>query len=758
MGRGSKTHGWMAPIVASLVLLLAAPGCALADGATTGVALEPTVHGASSPAATPSAAGASSAALALPRMAYPATRRDPLVERLFGEDVADPYRWLEADLRASAPVADWVAQQNATSEAYLARLPGRDAMAARIRAAFDFERFSIPHKAGRSYFYLRNSGLQNQSALYVRDGLDGAGRLLLDPNAWSADGAVALDAWVPSRNGRWLAYTVQTGGSDWRTVRVVDVRSGKVLDDRLDWANDTLIGWIGDAGFLYSRFPAPEPGAEFRAPVFNKAIWYHRVGTSQDKDELVFATPDHPEQAHKAFVTSDGRWAVITSEVSTLARRAVHLIDLRHRRRLDHSRGWIVTPLVETFDHDWKLIDGMGDSLWFITDTGAPHRQLARLDLGEGTSGWHVIVPERADTLESGNIVGDRLVLSYIHDGASTAVVTDLAGRPSRAIMLNGIGTASGFTGRPGDSETFYQFSSFNQPPAIYRLDLATGDVTPFAEPRLPFDPDDFVVEQRSYPSRDGTAVPIYIVRSRTLAKGGKAAPTLLYGYGGFDVALTPAFSPVRMAWLQAGGAFALANIRGGGEFGAAWHDAGRLANKQNSFDDFIAAGEYLIRQGITPRGGLAVQGGSNGGLLVAAVINQRPDLFAAANPDVGVMDMLRFDRFTSGRFWVDDYGNPAREADWKVLRAYSPYHNIRDHADYPAILVTTADTDDRVVPAHSFKYVAALQAADIGARPHLLRVEARAGHGSGKPVDKVIATGADVLAFLGAWTGLPVK
>ena len=732
------------------VLVSCAPVFAHAEGANTAIGVEPPVHAEGMVSGRPS--------LTLPRVTYPATRREPLVERQFGHDVADPYRWLEADLRASPAVADWVAQQNAASAAYLASLPGREAMAARIRTMFDYERFSMPRKAGRRYFYLRNSGLQNQPALYVRDGLEGEQTLLLDPNAWSADGAVALDAWVPSRNGRWLAYTVQAEGSDWRTVRVVDARTGKVLDDRLDWANDTQIGWIGDAGFLYSRFPAPAAGTAFGAPVFDKAVCYHRVGTPQARDELVYATPDHPEQAHKAFVTSDGRWAVITSEVSTQQRHAIHLIDLRNRGGLGRHAGWDVRPLVDGFDHVWKVIDGLDDHLWFVTDAGAPNRALVRLDLGRGAPRWTVVIPERAATLESGNIVGDRLVLSYLQDGATTAVITDMAGKPSRAITLNAIGTASGFTGRPGDPETFYQFSSFNQPPSIYRLDLASGAVSPFAVPHLPFDPGDFVVEQRNFASRDGTSVPIYIVRSRKLARAGAPAPTLLYGYGGFDIALTPAFSPVRMAWIAAGGVFALANIRGGGEFGPAWHDGGRLANKQNSFDDFIAAGEFLIREGITPAGGLAIQGGSNGGLLVGAVMNQRPDLFAAANPDVGVMDMLRFDRFTSGRFWVDDYGTPARETDWNVLRAYSPYHNIHDHSDYPAILVTTADTDDRVVPAHSFKYVAALQAADIGTKPHLLRVEARAGHGSGKPVDKVIATGADVLAFLAYWTGLPIQ
>lgn len=708
---------------------------------------------------------------------YPLTRRDPLVERRFGEDLPDPYRWLEADVRVSPEVAAWVQQQNGASRDYLAQLPGRDALLGRIRALFDYERFSLPRKAGKRYFYLRNSGLQNLAVLHVREGLVGRPRVLIDPNTWRAastqtgaehaplGGMRALDAWVPSPRGRMLAYTEQVDGSDWRTVRVLDVATGKALDDRLEWANDTTIGWVGDSGFLYARYPAPLPGEAYQAPAYDKAVWYHRVGTPQSADVLVFSTPDQRDWNHRVAVSSDGRWAVITSSASTLPRRTVRVIALSHADQPHAATGpgqnWQALPVVPAMTCDWKFVEGIGNRLWFLTNEGALHYRLVRLDLGSKVPGgftWTEVIGQREETLDAGRIVGDRLILSYLHRGASIAVVTDLRGRPQRALTISGIGSASGFGGRPGDPETFYQFSSFNQPPAIYRLDLGTGEATPFAVPSVSFKPDDYVVEQRQFVSKDGTKVPMYIVRSRALVEHGRAAPTLLYGYGGFDVALTPGYSPVRMAWLRAGGVFALANIRGGGELGPTWYDAGRLGKKQNSFDDFIAAGEYLLREGITAPGGLAIQGGSNGGMVVGAVINQRPDLFAAANPDVGVMDMLRFDRFTTGRFWVDDYGSPAREADWRVLRAYSPYHNIPARGDYPAILVTTADTDDRVVPAHSFKYVAALQAAALGNRPHLLRVEAQAGHGSGKPVDKVIASGADVLAFLAKWTGLAIE
>ena len=694
--------------------------------------------------------GGAAAALAQAAPTYPETRREPVIERMFGEDMADPYRWLEGDLRANPEVARWAAQQNAVSADYLAQLPGRTAMASRISALLDYERFSLPRKAGNRYFYLRNGGLQNQFALYVRETLIGPPRALLDPNTWSADGTTALDAWVPSRSGRWLAFSQQVAGSDWRTIRVVDVGTGAVLADRLDWANETQIGWVSDAGFLYTRFPQPAAGEAFQAPAFNKAVWFHRVGTPQSADELVYAAPDQPGRSHRVAVSSDGRWGVITSEENTGARRAVRLIDLKARR----PGVWPIIPLIDPITDDWKFVDAIGHRLWFITNRQAPHYKLVRLDMGKNRR-WRDVVAERDVTLEGGRVVGDRLVLSYLRDGSSFAMLTSLSGRPGRAITIKGIGAASGFGGRPGDPETFYQYSSFNQPPAIYRLDLRSGAVRPFAVPHLPFDPADFVVEQRTFPSKDGTKIPLYIMRSRALADAKSPAPTLLYGYGGFDVSLTPGYSAVRMAWVQAGGVFALASIRGGGEFGPAWHDAGRLANKQNSFDDFIAAGEFLIGEGIAAKAGLAAQGSSNGGLLVGAVVNQRPDLFAAANPDVGVMDMLRFDRFTQGRFWTDDYGDPAREADWRVLRAYSPYHNIREGAAYPAILVTTADTDDRVVPAHSFKYVAALQSARIGDKPHLLRMERDAGHGSGRGVDKIIAIGADVLAFLARWTGL---
>ncbi len=690
--------------------------------------------------------------VAYPPVIYPETHRGDTVDTLFGEKVADPYRWLEGDVRSDAAVADWAARENAVTRPYLATLPARDWFARRIRQLTDFERFGLPKKAGQRYFYLRNSGLLNQPQLFVRDGLTGTPRLLIDPNTWARDGATALDAelWEPSRDGHYLAYGVADGGSDWRVVHVLDATSGKVLPDALQWVSDSHIAWTGPDGFLYSRFPAPPSAEIYTALTFNKALWYHRVGTPQSADLLVYATPDHPTWGPKARVTSDGHYAVITTEIGTDARLELHVIDLHKRRD-----AWPARALVTGFTSDWRLVDSIGSTLWFVTNWQAPRYRLVSVDMSAAQVRWHEVVAERKDTLEQATIIGDRLVLSYLRDAATIAVVVDMKGHGGTALALNGIGTAAGFRGRPGDPETFYSFASFNQPSAVFRLDIATGRTAPFALPKLGFDPQEFVVEQMFYPSKDGTRIPMFVMRRRDIAAVGRAVPTLLYGYGGFDISLTPGFSAARMAWVQAGGAFAVANLRGGGEFGKAWHDAGRLANKQNVFDDFIAAGEFLEARGITAKHALAIQGGSNGGLLIGAVVNQRPDLFAAANPQVGVMDMLRFDRWTSGRYWVDDYGYPDRAADFHVLRAYSPYHNIRSGVEYPAILVTTADTDDRVVPAHSFKYTAALQAAAIGDKPHLIRIESRAGHGAGTPTDKGIAEGADVLAFMAKWTGL---
>lgn len=702
------------------------------------------------------------AAVAVPAIAqdmstlqYPETRRGDVVETQFGETIADPYRWLENDVRNDPEVADWVERQNALTDRYLATLSAHDWFFSRIGELYDYERFSTPVKRGGYYFYTSNSGLQNQAPLYVRDGLEAEPRLLIDPNEWADDGATALADWRPSPDGSKLLFSVQDGGSDWRILRVLDVASGQPLDEEIRWAKFTNLAWVGEEGFLYSRFPEPEQGADFQALNYDQAVYFHRLGTPQSEDQLVFATPEHRERNHTASVTDDGRWAVVTSSIGTDARYEVHVIDLAGPRKSDGVTGWKARPLVTGFENAWSLVDGIGGRTWFVTNSDAPLYRILSIDLDAPRPQWEVVIAEADQTIDGAALIGDRLIVSYLRDAASRALVHEHDGSPLYEIDFGGLGSVGTFSGRPGDPESFYSFASFNRPSTIYRFDVASEQRTIFAQPELAFDPDNFTVEQRFYASKDGTRVPMFIMRRRDVAEAGEPVPTLLYGYGGFDVSLTPSYSVSRMAWVEAGGAFALANIRGGGEYGKPWHDGGRLANKQNVFDDFIAAGEFLKAEGIASADGLAIQGGSNGGLLVGAVINQRPDLFAAGNAAVGVMDMLRFDRFTAGRYWVDDYGYPDREADFRNLLTYSPLHNIQRGTEYPAILVTTADTDDRVVPGHSFKYTAALQEADLGPRPQLIRIETRAGHGSGKPTDKAIEEAADVMAFLAQWSGL---
>jgi prolyl oligopeptidase len=691
---------------------------------------------------------------------YPETKTVPVVDEQFGVKVADPYRWLEDDVRTSKDVADWVAAEKAVADGYLDALPGKAPLAAKMKTLYNYERYSLPEKAGGHYFFTKNDGLQNQSVLYVRKGLKGKDRVLIDPNTWAKDGATALDSWVASKNGKLMAYAIQDGGSDWRTIKVLDVTTGKPLSDEIQWAKFTNISWVGNEGFLYSRFAAPSEGAAFQQLNYNQTVYFHKIGTPQSADQVVYATPDRKELGHSAEVTQDGKWVVLTSSSGTDEKYELNLMPLGKRR------DWKVQSLVSGLEYDWQLVEGIGDKLYFVTNKDAPKLKVSAITVSEkplvcrGGRDCNTvnleedIIPERAETLARAQIVGDRMVLSYLKDAASMAMMTDLNGKPVQQIALNSIGTASGFGGKPGDPETFYSFSSFNQPGAIYRFDSRTGKSTPFALPKLSFKPEDIAISQIFYPSKDGTQIPMFLVHKKGLDVS-QGAPTILYGYGGFNISSLPGYSPTRMAWIQSGGVFAVANLRGGGEYGKPWHDAGRLLNKQNVFDDFIAAGEYLVAKGITTKGKLAVEGRSNGGLLVGAVVNQRPDLFAAGHAAVGVMDMLRFDRFTAGRYWVDDYGYPNKEADFKNLLTYSPYHNIKTGVEYPAVIVSTADTDDRVVPGHSFKYTAALQAADTGSKPKIIRIETRAGHGSGKPTDKLIEEYSEIYAFLAKWTGM---
>ncbi|MGK2908431.1 MAG: prolyl oligopeptidase family serine peptidase [Sphingobium sp.] len=688
-------------------------------------------------------------------LSYPQTRRLDIVEDHFGVKVLDPYRWLENDVRQDEAVREWVTSENAVTQDYLKSLPGRDLLKKRMAKLYDYGRYSTPAKAGSHYFYTYNTGLQNQSPLFVREGLTGKQRMLLDPNALSKDNATALAEWKPSPDGKYLLYSVQDGGTDWRTLSVIDVASGKTLDDQVEWVKFSNLSWDAEGqGFFYSRFAAPAQGAAFQSLNANQQIFYHRVGTAQAQDRLIYETPERPKLGHTAKVTDDGRWLVISSTSGTDEKQEVTLVSL--------PSGWreapiVVRTLVKGLNNEWQLVGSRGDTLWFITDKGAQRLRLVTLDAADPRKGPVEIVPERADTLVGGSLVGQRIILAYLENAQTVAQLVELDGKPVGDVPMPGVGTAAGFGGKSGDSETFFSFSSFTMPSTIYRYDTATGATTIFARPDLAFSPEDFVTEQIFYPSKDGTKIPMFVIRRKDIVEAAKPAPTLLYGYGGFNISMTPGFSPTRLAWLEQGGALAIANLRGGGEYGKAWHDAGRRENKQNVFDDFIAAGEFLKANGITGKDQLAIEGRSNGGLLVGAVVNQRPDLFAAALPGVGVMDMLRFDRFTAGRYWVDDYGYPSKQKDFRLLYSYSPYHNIAAGKPYPAIMVTTADTDDRVVPGHSFKYAAALQASDIGDKPHLIRIETRAGHGSGKPTDKVIEEFSDMYAFIANWTGLTI-
>jgi prolyl oligopeptidase len=674
---------------------------------------------------------------------YPETPTVDQADDYHGTLVADPYRWLEDDVRESEAVRDWVKAQNELTFAYLDRIEERGAIRQRLQELWDFERYGIPVREGGRYYYTYNDGLQNQDVVYSQATLADEPRLLIDPNKWSEDGTVALAAWFPSPDGKHVAYLVQDGGSDWRTAGVLEVESGAELGDRLEWLKFTGLSWARDgSGFYYSRYPEVGEDEKFQSLNMNQAVYFHELGQPQAQDRLVYASPDKPEWGQSAQVTDDGRHLVITVWKGTDDRyQIVH-------RDLDDPDA---EPrfLIEGFDHDYTFVGNVGERLYFRTNRDAPRNRLIAIDVDEpAESNWQEVIPESPDVLDGVSLVGGKIIADYMQDAQTVVKVFALDGTYERMIDLPGIGTAYGFDGDVSDPETFFAYTSFNTPPTISRLDVETGQVTEFRQPDVDFDPEDYVVRQVFYESKDGTQVPMFITHKADLEPDGKL-PTLLYGYGGFNISLTPSFSITRLAWMEMGGVYAVANIRGGGEYGRAWHQAGTGLDKQNVFDDFIAAAEYLIRAGYTNPSKLAIFGGSNGGLLVGAVTNQRPDLFAAAIPAVGVMDMLRFHNFTAGRFWVDDYGSADDPEEFRALYAYSPYHNVKAGAEYPAVLVTTADTDDRVVPGHSFKYAAAMQAAQAGSAPVLIRIETRAGHGAGTPTEMLIDDYADRWAFL---------
>ena len=674
---------------------------------------------------------------------YPATTTIDHVDVYHGVEVADPFRWLEDDVRESDAVKNWVDAQNEVTFAYLDTIPERDVVKGRLTELWDFERYGTPYKEGGRYYYSYNNGLQNQNVIYVQSSLDGEAELLIDPNTWSDDGTVALAGYFPSPDGRHVAYMIQDGGSDWRKAKIVEVDGGTVLDDELDWLKFTGLSWAGDgSGFYYSRYPETAEEDKFQSLNMNQAVYFHRVGTTQDEDVLVFASPDNPEWGYFSSVTDDGEHLVITVWKGTDNRYQILHQDLTDPDARPEY-------LIEGFDHDYSLVGKVGSELFFRTTKDAPRNRLIAIDVTRpDPEHWREVIPQAEDVLDGVSLVGGRVIADYMQDAQTIVKVFDLEGNQTGTVNLPGIGTASGFAGKFDDPETFFAYTSFDTPTTVNRLDVETGEVTVFRKPEVGFDSDDYVVKQVFYSSKDGTRVPMFITHHVDVEPDGKT-PTLLFGYGGFNISLTPSFSITRLAWMEMGGVYAVANLRGGGEYGEKWHKAGTGVNKQNVFDDFIAAAEYLIDEGYTNPSKLAIFGGSNGGLLVGAVTNQRPELFGAAIPAVGVMDMLRFQEFTAGRFWVDDYGSSENAEEFEALRAYSPYHNTRPGTEYPAILVTTADTDDRVVPGHSFKYTAAMQKAQGGKAPVLIRIETRAGHGSGSPTEMVIEDYADRWAFL---------
>lgn len=689
-------------------------------------------------------------------LSYPHTKTVDQVDDYHGELVADPYRWLED---VDAPdTRRWIEQQNQLTQSWLAEIPARDDIARRLRELWDHPRASVPTRRGKRWFQSRNSGLQDQDVLWVMDAPDAEGRPLLDPNELSEDGTVALAAAAASRDGRHLAYALSAAGSDWMTWRVRDIDSGADLEDVLEWSKFAGAAWLPDgSGFLYARFDAPPPGEAYEQANRNQRLWFHRLGTSQDEDVLVYERPDQPEWMFSPSITDDGRYLVLHISHGTDPRNRVYYADLEPvlADGPPDADAWSrldVVELLDDFDAAYSVIGEVGDTFYVLTDRDAPRGRLIAIDLDRPEpSAWREILPEREDTLERARLVGARLFACYLQHAHSVLLRFSLDGQPDGEVELPGIGTIEALAGRQDDEAVYFSFGSFTAPPSVHRHDVATATTTCVREPGLRIDQERFVTEQIFVTSADGTRVPVFLVRRADVAPSGEV-PTLLWGYGGFNIPVTPAFRVAWFVWVERGGLLAVPNLRGGGEYGQEWHDAGRLAAKQNVFDDAIATAEALIDLGWTKPARLAISGGSNGGLLAGACLTQRPDLFGAAVPEVGVLDMLRFHHFTIGWAWVSDYGSADDPEQYRWLRAYSPLHNIDPTVAYPAVLVTTGDHDDRVVPAHSFKFAAALQAAQQasgGQAPVLIRIQTSAGHGAGKPTRVVIDERADVLAFL---------
>lgn len=672
---------------------------------------------------------------------YPPSAQSAQVDTYHGIPVADPYRWLENP--DSPETRAWIEAQNQLTFGFLQTIPAREAIQKRLTQLWDYEKYSIPFKEGDRYFYFKNDGLQNQSVLYTLKSLEDTPTVLLDPNQLSPDGTIALSGLELSEDGSLIAYGLSTAGSDWQEWRVRDVATGTDLPDRLQWVKFSGAAWTKDGkGFFYSRYDEPDAKAKLEAVNYYQKLYYHQVGTPQSADVLIYERPDQKEWGFNGGVTEDGRYLMILVWQGTDRRNLVFYQDLT-------TPNAPVIELINTFEAEFDFIGNDGDRFWFRTDLAAPRSRVIAIDLAQrDRDHWQELIPQTEETLQGVNVLNHQFVAAYLQDAQTQVKIFGLDGQPVRTVELPGIGSAGGFGGKRTDTETFYSFTSFTTPTTIYRYDLVTGQSTVFRQPTVAFDPQAYETRQVFYISKDGTRIPMFIVHKKGLQLDGNN-PTYLYSYGGFGVSLTPGFSVSNLVWLEMGGVYAMPNIRGGGEYGEEWHQAGMKHNKQKVFDDFIAAGEWLIANGYTRPAKLAIAGGSNGGLLVGACMIQRPDLFGAALPAVGVMDMLRFHKFTIGWAWTSEYGTPDDPADFNVLYAYSPLHNLKPGVTYPATLITTADHDDRVVPAHSFKFAAALQAAHIGQAPVLIRIETKAGHGAGKPTAKLIEEGADKWAFL---------
>jgi len=686
------------------------------------------------------------------KLTYPESKRVDQVDDYFGTKVPDPYRWLEDE--NSAATKSWVDAQNVVTFAYLDKIPYREKLKARLTELSNYPRISAPFRRGDTYFFTKNDGLQNQSVYYIQTGVNGTPQVFLDPNKFSADGTSTLSAFSLSTNGQYLAYGTSTGGSDWVTIRVMEVGSRKLLADELSWLKVLGVSWQGD-GFYYSRYPQPEKGRELTTKNEFQAVYFHKVGTPQSADLLIYDDKEHPQRFQNVNTTEDERFAILSISERGKGKKgnAIFYKDLSKGEKN-------FSPIVaEIGDISYNIIDNVGDKFLMRTDKNAPNGQVVLVDpKNPDEKNWTEVLPERTEPLQSVGTAGGKLFASWRKDVATSAYVFSLAGKLENEIKLPGLGTAGGFGGLSDDKYVFYNFTSFNFPSTIYKYDIATKHSTVFRTVDIPsFKPEQYETKQVFFNSKDGTRVPMFLVYKKGIKLDGNN-PTLLYGYGGFNIVTAPNFSATRLALLEQGVIYASCNMRGGGEYGEKWHEAGTKLKKQNVFDDFIAAAEYLISQKYTSPNRLAIQGGSNGGLLVGAVSNQRPDLFKAVVEQAGVMDMLRFHKFTIGWNWIADYGSAeASEAEFKAIYAYSPIHNVKPGTRYPATLITTADHDDRVVPAHNFKYAAVLQAAQGGDAPILIRVDTNSAHGASNTTKSIEQT-RDIYAFLFENLGVEYK